>query len=63
MNKLILIVFLTPLLILGQEIKSKKFDHPQYSIEYPENWILDEFDIDCLVDLDRLFCIGEYLGL
>ena len=42
MNKLILIVFLTPLLILGQEIKSKKFDHPQYSIEYPENWILDE---------------------
>ena len=42
MNNLILLLFLAPLLSLGQEVQLKKYDHPQYSIEYPENWILDE---------------------
>ena len=42
MKKILLILFLTPLLTLGQKVKSKKYDHPEYSIEYPVNWILDE---------------------
>lgn len=28
--------------MLGQLVELKKYDHPEYSIEYPENWILDE---------------------
>ena len=42
MKKIFLISFLAPLLVLGQKVESKKYDHPEYSIEYPENWILDE---------------------
>ncbi|MGJ8591825.1 MAG: hypothetical protein ACSHXF_04720 [Aquaticitalea sp.] len=42
MNKIFLILFLIPLIVLSQESKIKKYDHPAYSIEYPENWILDE---------------------
>lgn len=42
MNKIILILFLTPLITFAQGINMKKYDHPDYSIEYPENWSLDE---------------------
>ncbi len=42
MKKKFLLLFLTPLLVFGQKVESKKYDHPDYSIEYPENWILDE---------------------
>tara|TARA_B100002049_G_C16025778_1_gene352314 strand:- start:493 stop:1008 length:516 start_codon:yes stop_codon:yes gene_type:complete len=41
-EKKLLILFFIPLITFSQETKTKKLDHPDYSIEYPKNWILDE---------------------
>lgn len=42
MNRIFVILFILPIIALSQEEKFKKYDHPKYSIEYPQNWILDE---------------------